>query len=82
MDNIFIYAIANSQNSPMIDHQMSNLFPSRYLQCAHRCAPPATPKFDSTCDELKVCGLVFDSADPLADRFTHVKRKIYEYIGK
>ena len=47
-----------------------------------RGAPPATPKFDSKCDGLKVRGLVFGSANPLVDHFMHVKRDIDDYIGK
>ena len=42
-------------------------------------APPATPKFNGTCNILKGRGLIFDSADPRADRFTHVKRGISEH---
>ena len=44
--------------------------------------PPATSKFDGTCDGLKGYGLIFDSADLHVDRFTHVKREIAKYIGK
>ena len=43
---------------------------------------PSTPKFYGICDGLKVRGLIFDSADSRADRFTHVKCEIAEYTGK
>ena len=49
---------------------------------ASRGAPPATPKFDRTCEGLKGRGLVFDYADMRADWFTHVRREIVEYAGK
>ena len=45
-------------------------------------APQATPKFDGTYDGLKGGGLVFDSANPRVDCFTHVKREIAEYTRK
>ena len=47
-----------------------------------RGGPSATPKFDGTCNGLKGHGLIFDSADSRADRFTHVKREISNYIVK
>ena len=43
---------------------------------------PASHKFDGTCNGLKGHGLIFDSADSRADRFTHVKREISKYIVK
>ena len=45
-------------------------------------ALPATNCFGRTCDGLKGCGIVFNSANPCADCFTHVKREIDEHIGK
>ena len=45
-------------------------------------APPATPKFNGTCDDLKGRSIVFESANPRADRFAHVKHKIDKYTGK
>uniref|UniRef100_A0A7S4K779 Uncharacterized protein n=1 Tax=Odontella aurita TaxID=265563 RepID=A0A7S4K779_9STRA len=41
-----------------------------------------SPKFDGTRDGLKGRGLVFDLADPRADRFAQVKREIIGYIRK
>ena len=45
-------------------------------------APLATLKFYRICNFLKGSGLVFDSADPRVDCFTHVKLEIDKYIGK
>ena len=47
-----------------------------------RGAPLSDHKFYGTCDGLKGHGIIFDSADLRADCFIHVKREIYEYIGK
>ena len=47
-----------------------------------RGGPPATPKFNGTCDGLKVRGFIFDSANFSTEFFTHVKRDISKYIGK
>mmetsp|Transcript_53098 Transcript_53098/g.158901 ORF Transcript_53098/g.158901 Transcript_53098/m.158901 type:complete len:92 (-) Transcript_53098:1615-1890(-) len=44
--------------------------------------PIPSSRFDGTCYGLKGRGIVFDSADPRADRFTQVKREIVEHIGK
>ena len=41
---------------------------------ASRGVPPATNKFDGTCDGLKGCGLVFDFADPIVDLFKNCRR--------
>ena len=43
---------------------------------------PFTPKFDRTWYGLKVRGLVFEYANPLADHFTLVRREIAEYVRK
>ena len=43
---------------------------------------PSNPKVNGMCNVIKGRGLVFNSSDPQADRFTHVKRDIYECIGK
>ena len=43
-----------------------------------RGAPPYAHMFEGTCDGLKGRGIIFDSADPRADRFIHVKREISE----
>ena len=45
-----------------------------------RGAPLTTPNFDGTCNDLKGCGIVFDSSNLRADHFTHVKHEIIEYI--
>ena len=47
-----------------------------------RGTPLDTLKFDGTFNGLKDRGLVFGSFDPRADRFTHIRRKITEYVGK
>ena len=41
-----------------------------------------TPNFDGMCNGFKGRGLIFDSSDSRADRLTHVKHEIAEYIGK
>ena len=42
----------------------------------------STSKFDRTCDGLNGRDLVFESADPRADRFTLVRREIAKYVRK
>ena len=46
-----------------------------------RGATPATPNFDGTCNGLKGRGIVFNSTNPRANRFMHIRREITEYVG-
>ena len=63
-------------------HQNQQKSRSAVLMKAPWDAPPATPNFDGTCNDFKGHGIVFELADPHADRFMHVKREINEYISK
>ena len=63
-------------------HQNIQKLRAAVLEKASQGMTPATPDFDGTCVSLRGRGIVFYSADLHVERFKHVRREIYEYVGK